>query len=438
MNFSVRKFFSWLLLGIVLVLGSPAEANPPEIVKTMGEADYNEAFMFHITATDLDGDIISAYVEYAWISDDVKVRKPIRFEKWQGKIDENVKIPATRDWRPPGSKLVYQWFVQDSTGQLTAGPVQEIVYQDNRYEWKKIETEHFITFHYESPRDAELIAQIAEESWSRITADIGHELTEKTRIYVYADQFDYLEVGDDSLRDWAGGSAYTADNLFILPASNDQDWLRQLVPHEFTHIVLDGKLGQYESYAPLWLSEGMSMFEEDSPAAVTDYMSQVARAKAEGYLVPLSEMTDFYFRDDDEVALMYAQCFTIVKYLYDTYGQEKLSRYIDLIAQGQTDEEAMQAAYGLSPEAFEAGWLAFIGEQPAPRFGDVLMRGDVLLFSSLVLLLVIIGVVRYRVENRRRRARMRAEDEAAMDSDVAETMWYKPHRDINEDEGEDK
>ena len=410
-----------LLMGAVACGGGAAEATPPEIIQGRGEADYNDTFTFHIQARDVDGDIVAADVEYAWISDDVKVRKPIRFATWQGTIQETVKVPATRDWRPPGSKLVYQWFVQDSAGQLTAGPLQEIVYQDNRYQWKEIETEHFITYHYKSPREAELISQVAETHWERITTHIGYTLPEKTRIYVYADQFDYLEVGDDSLRAWAGGSAYTADNLFILPASSDKAWLNQLVPHEFTHIVLDGKLGQYESSAPLWLSEGMSMFEEESPQAAADYMSQVARALADDYLVPLSELTDFYFRDDDEVALMYAQCFTVVKYLYDTYGQAKLSQYIDLLAQGTTDAEAMEKVYNLTPEAFEAGWLAFIGQQPAPRWGDVLMRGDILLFSSLVLLFVVIGVIRYRVEGRRRRARMR-EEEATMGANWSE-MW---------------
>lgn len=100
-------------------------------------------------------------------------------------------------------------------------------------EWRTIETEHFLVHYHEgTERTARIVAKIAEDIYKPVTSLYHHEPNSKVS-FVIKDYDDY-----------SNGAAYFFDNkIEIWSSSLDTDlrgthnWLRNVVTHEFTHIV---------------------------------------------------------------------------------------------------------------------------------------------------------------------------------------------------------
>ncbi|MCH7495866.1 MAG: biopolymer transporter Tol, partial [Candidatus Marinimicrobia bacterium] len=99
--------------------------------------------------------------------------------------------------------------------------------------WSTIETAHFtVTYHEGVENSARRVAKIAEEIYAPITELYDHEPENPVRFIV------------QDTDDISNGAAYFYDNKIIiwaLPMDYDMrgthNWLRDVVTHEFTHIV---------------------------------------------------------------------------------------------------------------------------------------------------------------------------------------------------------
>ena len=105
-------------------------------------------------------------------------------------------------------------------------------------DWYTIETEHFkVHFHADeegrgSSRTAQVVARIAEEIYGPITSLYEHEPDTKVS-FILKDYEDY-----------SNGAAYFFDNMIEIwapaldsPLRGDHNWLRNVITHEFTHMV---------------------------------------------------------------------------------------------------------------------------------------------------------------------------------------------------------
>ena len=106
-------------------------------------------------------------------------------------------------------------------------------YNHPELKWRTIETDHFyVHFHQGEPRTASLIAKIAEEIYEPITSLYDHIPDGKIHFIV-------RDHDDDS-----NGAAFYYDNKIEIWASamdfpfrGTQDWLRNVVTHEFSHMI---------------------------------------------------------------------------------------------------------------------------------------------------------------------------------------------------------
>lgn len=106
-------------------------------------------------------------------------------------------------------------------------------YPQNHLPWFTVRSEHFLV-HYQpgAERAAAVVSRIAEEVYGPITELYGHEPDSPVSI-VLKDREDY-----------ANGAAYFFDNKIDIwlpaldtPLRGTHDWLRNVISHEFTHIV---------------------------------------------------------------------------------------------------------------------------------------------------------------------------------------------------------
>ncbi|TES91078.1 MAG: hypothetical protein E3J87_08625, partial [Candidatus Cloacimonadota bacterium] len=139
--------------------------------------------------------------------------------------------------------------------------------------WKTLETEHF-SIHYHQGEDSISLetAEISEDIYNRITEFLEWKPKGKTHIIIMDNQ------------DLANGYAipFPVNTIVIYPAqpppedAHYEDWLRELITHEFTHIVqldrtegfpaflrkLFGRAIINNAAQPIWFIEGLAVYSE--------------------------------------------------------------------------------------------------------------------------------------------------------------------------------
>jgi WD40-like Beta Propeller Repeat/Omp85 superfamily domain len=151
---------------------------------------------------------------------------------------------------------------------------------DPRYQWLTLDTPHFeIHFHQGEYRVAAKVARIAEEAHARLSPLLEHEPGERTQI-VLTDDTDFANGSATPLfYDLVHGFAATPDPRSTI--SDFDDWVAELVNHEYTHILhLDtvlgipaaantvfGKIFIPNGVQPPFIIEGMAVMAESEISA---------------------------------------------------------------------------------------------------------------------------------------------------------------------------
>ncbi len=258
--------------------------------------------------------------------------------------------------------------------------------------WQTIETPHFrVDFHNGEERTGREVASIAEEIYGPITTMYQHEPDQKVT-FVVRDHDDY-----------SNGAAYFYDNKVEIwaPALDFElrgthPWLQDVVAHEFTHIIqiqTAMKLGRtipaiylqwlgYEaerrtdvlygypnvivSYplsafvVPSWFAEGVAQY--NSPKFQYDYWDSHRDMILRMYMLAGNPLTWEEMAVFGKTSLgnesSYNAGFSIVGYIADTYGVDKLneiSRALSSLPR-VTIDGAIAAVLGKSGEELYEEW----------------------------------------------------------------------------------
>ena len=264
-------------------------------------------------------------------------------------------------------------------------------------EWQVFETEHFrILYHQGLEGAAARAAQIVEAAYGPITELYGYAPDDKVRI-VLKDYDDYANGAaffyHDTIEIWTT----SLDHDFDLRGTSD--WLRNVLTHEFTHIVSLGAARkgsqrmpalylQYFGYqreknrpdiligypdaiasypvmstvVPMWLAEGAAQYmaegaREDRWDANRD---MVLRAQVlAGEQLPFDEMGVFGkcgFGNE----YVYDHGYGLVRHIGQTYGDEKIAELYRAASAWRTLEidGAFEKVLGKSADALYEEWVA--------------------------------------------------------------------------------
>lgn len=279
--------------------------------------------------------------------------------------------------------------------------------------WQTIESDHFLVhYHQGIERTAREVVSIAEQIYQPITALYRHEPDQKVSI-VLRDHDDY-----------SNGAAYFYDNKIEIwvPAMDFElrgihPWLKNVVTHEFTHIVqiqTAMKLGRrvpaiyfqwfgYEaerrpdvlygfpnvlvSYpfsafvVPIWFAEGTAQLNH--PDLEYDFWDThrdmiLRMSMIDGTTLSWEEMAVFGKTSLGNEAA-YNAGFSIVRYIAERFGREKLveiSRSLSALPR-LTIDGAIEAALGKTGEALYSEWKhAMTGRYEAVSVGKERTPGE--------------------------------------------------------------
>ena len=216
---------------------------------------------------------------------------------------------------------------------------------DPSFTWTTLETPHFsIHYHQGGEEIARHAAQVAEDVHSRLVPRIKWEPKQKTHIV--------LVDAMDEANGMTGVMPYNQMILFLTQPVGEpgfgttayEDWMRLLITHEYTHVLqmdmINGGLGDVmqtlfgrlyfpNEWQPIWLIEGLAVYEETEQtsggrgrSAGADMVLRMATL--EGPFPPVSQMTVFPDTwPSGDVPYLFGESF--IRFISDKYGREKLA-----------------------------------------------------------------------------------------------------------------
>jgi hypothetical protein len=265
--------------------------------------------------------------------------------------------------QPPGSKIWWRWHITDDQGKEIITNRKETVWLDDQHDWQT-ESGGDINLHWYDAGAS--FGRELHESAVKSLADLaevtGLRTAKPIDLYIYSNT--------DDMRDavlyepgWTGGLAYADHNIVIIGITPDQmEWGKRTQAHELTHALVGQLTFSCLSDMPTWLVEGLAMYGEGGPDEPSQ--KQFDEALKDDTLVPVRSLSGGFSEDPAKADISYTQSYSLVKFLIDQYGQDKMLDFLSKLRDGATVDEALQQVYGFDIEGFEDAWRADIGAQP--------------------------------------------------------------------------
>jgi hypothetical protein len=265
---------------------------------------------------------------------------------------------------PPFIPVEYYWQVYLPGNSYVDGPHQSTMYEDTRYQWKKLESDHVTLFWHDRPEAlGQQILEIAEKADQAQQIFFGLELKHPYRIVIFNSADEFFGWNVDS-SDYVAGESYPFFDLTVQIVEDDSlDWLEEVIPHEISHLYFDQAAyhPSSDTYPPSWLDEGVAVYNEFTAHEFEETLMR--EAVVGDRLIPLGQLAGSFGEDPDRVDLAYAEGYSAVSYLMEVYGRDTLKELMSSYRRGDSTEQAFNAALDKPFTEFEAGWKDWLKEK---------------------------------------------------------------------------
>jgi hypothetical protein len=278
------------------------------------------------------------------------------------KIEANWVWDMRNSSLPPGAEVTYWWMIEDADGNRFETSPEITHFDDDRYSWQSLNSTvpqggELSLFWYEGDDSfARELMDVCEEGLARLTQDIGAYPERPIKIYIYASTDD-LKGAMIFPQEWTGGVAFTAFSTIAIGISPTRlDWGKRALVHELTHLVVHQATFSPYGQLPLWLDEGLAMHNEgDLDPVLRSYLEE---AISKDELISVRSLCSPFSAYSEKAGLAYAQSYSLVEYLLENYGQDKMLDLLAILKQGSRYDEALTEVYGFDIDGLDALWRA--------------------------------------------------------------------------------
>jgi hypothetical protein len=287
---------------------------------------------------------------------------------------------------------VEYWFqVNLKDGSQETSPVYSFFYQDNRFVWQKLSRAPYHVHWYEGDVSfGQGILDIAHEGQKKAKSLLPLPVPDDVNIYVYASSEELQATRRLLRQEGVAGHADVDLGLIVVSLPNLPDRrleAERTVPHEVMHIMLYQAIGQGYEHLPTWLNEGLASINELYPNP--DFQISLESAIKNSTLIPLNQLCNGFPIEISGFILSYAESAYFTRYLYRTFGSEKIYDLAATYARGFDCEQGFEQVMGISLSDAEKQWIA-------DSFGPLAASGVDLqpsnLWPWLILLFVVVAV----------------------------------------------
>jgi hypothetical protein len=381
----------FLALGALQAFQGQTRAQEPELAASFtsvqADADFPNGITFSV---EFDTDEPIARAELFYTSDgDESLRL----------VTVPVTDPYTRSlsyfldlriyYYPPGIDMIFQWRLTGENGRTI----------DDRFEWQFTETPNVRVATYAGGEAfAQQILDSAQTAIDRIQADLGAELDQQVRLWAYANTDDFGGTKAPNSEQWSVGVAYPSLKviLAVLPPG-DVTEVGRVVPHEISHQVISQAIDNPFNHLPTWLDEGIAVNYQEN--GNSHFPGMVQQAADDGVLFSIMALNASFPYDGNQATLGYAQSFSIVNFIRDTWGADGLADLVAIYRTGVSHDEAALQTLGVNLPELDRLWkasLGYQGDRPIGSTAEENGRGDGFLgelLASGALIWVLIAVM---------------------------------------------
>ena len=262
----------------------------------------------------------------------------------------------------PGTIITYSFEITDVEGNRLDTPEYEYIYHDDRYEWDEI-SNGIVTVSYHGPVSfrAEDVLEATVKTLEIMGPLLGAGVDDPIRITMYNNWPEMRPAlppaSDTSRRELiTEGQAHSPEGVLLVLGGAPR--ASGVASHEVTHILVhragEGRLGR----VPSWLNEGLAEFGNIQPGE--SYDRALAYAIRTNNLLPITGMEGQPGTPED-VIIFYGQARSIVSFMIEEYGVEKMQELMATIKSGRNYRNAIPLVYGIEPIELENQWRDRLG-----------------------------------------------------------------------------
>lgn len=271
---------------------------------------------------------------------------------------------------PPGTTIEYWWTLIDAGDNRIETERYSIQFNDERYQWRSL-IEGDITIYWYSGDDsyAHQLMTVAQEALVRLAVDTGANLQRPVKLYIYASTQD-LQGAMIFPQEWTGGVAYNSYGVVAIGINaGNMEWGKRTVVHELTHLITHQMTYNPYNSLPVWLNEGLSMYAEgEMEPLFENYLEQ---AVINDELISVRSLASPFSATTHISYLSYAQSMSIVEFLIDNYGREKMLEMLNTFRQGSSYDGALIKVYGFNMNGLNDLWQTYITSIYKPELAGV-------------------------------------------------------------------
>lgn len=266
---------------------------------------------------------------------------------------------------PSGTIITYWWTVEDKAGNAAESERRTLLYEDTRFTWKRLASAD-VTLSWYRGDDAlgRSLLDAAVTAYQRLASEFSVE-RKPAYIYIFGSYDDLRSSIGESAQEWTGGRAYPELNVVLIGVPPTQvSFGKRAVPHEFSHLIIHRVTDNPFGSLPRWLDEGLAMWAEGE--LEVEYRNALAQAVRTNRLLSLRGLASNFPADSRQATLAYAQSYSVVVFIQDAFGREKIGELLAAFKEGSTDDAALQSVLGVDVEELDRRWRAGQGVNDVP------------------------------------------------------------------------
>ena len=233
--------------------------------------------------------------------------------------------------------------------------------------YETITTDHFV-IRVDSQTDeilGEYMAEYLEEVYPQLVELYGYEPPQRSVFEIYNNAkgltahqwFSARMVGLPWIQTIGASTGMMVALASPTASPQPYNWAR-VVKHEFVHVLT---LQQTHFNIPHWFTEALAVTSEgvERPA---EWNRMLLERVPRGELWSLDELTGIFVRPETPADWQFAYCQSrlYAQYMIETFGEETISRMLDLYRKNVRTNDAIAQVFEMTAEEFDAGYRDFL------------------------------------------------------------------------------
>ena len=262
----------------------------------------------------------------------------------------------------PGVEITYFWEIRDHAGNIIETEPGRCMYEDDRFQWETLSEDGLTVWSYDaSESDVRSLLSAGRETLERMGVLLGTKMDFPVKVFLYDSARDMEPVIlAGQLSPQGGvvtlGEVVVSDTAVVANDAFSLDILR----HELSHIVLRRAVRGPFRNLPAWIEEGVAVYGQSRPMA--DMESALESAIDRNQPLSVRSLSSASVGESEgSVSLFYGQSYSLVRFLIDEYGEEKLRALLAAFREGNRTDDALMQVYGFDQDGLENAWRGSVG-----------------------------------------------------------------------------